>query len=97
MDDTWLQYREFCSADDVAALIDTGDEDGVAELLQVIHDRARLYSAAGLKFVIFAGYVDYLDGLAHFLGGNHERGLELIIYLVFVNHAKACSEGLQSS
>jgi hypothetical protein len=71
-----------------AALItirsDAGNEVGVGELVAAIRDNVRRYHEAGITHYagmtevnMFYG-VDFEDGLAAYLAGERERGLELI-------------------
>ncbi len=72
-------------ANHAAALIairrDTGDETGVGELLVAIRDNVRRCREPGITNPI----VDYEEGLAAYLAGEHEQGLPLI--------AKAAEDG----
>ena len=65
-------------ANHAAALIairrDTGDETGVGELLVAIRDNVRRCREPGITNPI----VDYEEGLAAYLAGEHEQGLPLI-------------------
>ena len=73
------------SAYEAAALIairrDAGAETGIGELLAAIRDNVRRYREAEVTNPI----VDYEEGLAAYLSGDHERGLALI--------AKAAEDG----
>ena len=71
-------------ADNAAALIairrDAGEETGVDELIAAIRDNVRRYREADIindPPPIFTN-VDYEEGLAAYLDGEHERGLALI-------------------
>jgi TolB-like protein len=65
-----------------------GDEAGVAELVAAIRDNVRRYRDAGMTRADSLHHgvsIDYEDGLAEFLTGEREKGLELI--------AKAVEDG----
>jgi TolB-like protein len=73
-----------------AALIairrDAGEEAGVDELIAAIRDNVRRYREADIvRGNLILGNVDYEEGLADYLAGEHERGLALI--------AKAVEDG----
>ncbi len=67
--------------DRVAALIAVrraaGDEDNVADLLAAIRDNVRRYREAGIATSADTS-PDYEDGLASYLAGDEQPGLELI-------------------
>jgi len=77
---------------DAAALIairrSAGDEEGANEVVAAMKENVRRYREAGLVNAARWTYrfrADFEDGLAIFLGGEHERGLALI--------AKAVEDG----
>jgi TolB-like protein len=55
-----------------------GEEAGVAEIVAAIRDNVRRYHEAGITNGPVWYSVDYEAGLADYLAGEHERGLELI-------------------
>ena len=65
-----------------AALIairrDAGEETGVGELVAAIRDNVRRYKKAGIVGDGRSFGVDYEEGLAAYLSGDHERGLALL-------------------
>jgi tetratricopeptide (TPR) repeat protein len=65
-----------------AALIairrDAGEEAGVGELVAAIRDNVRRYKKAGIVGDGRSFGVDYEEGLASYLSGDHERGLALL-------------------
>jgi len=74
-----------------AALIairrDAGEEAGVGELVAAMRDNVRRYRETGTVWVYgFHHSVDYEEGLADYLAGEHEKGLALI--------AKSAEDGL---
>ena len=75
------QYGWFRVAD-AAALIAIrrtgGEEDGVEELLAAIRDNVRRYHEAEITNGPEEYSVDYEEGLAAYLAGERERGLQLI-------------------
>jgi len=75
------QYGWFQIAD-AAALIAirraAGEEVGVGELVAAIRDNVRRYHDAGITNGPLSYSVDYEAGLATYLAGEHELGLELI-------------------
>ena len=72
-----------------AALIvirqNSGDEDGIGELVAAMRDNVRRYHEAGITLTDHFFSVDFDDGLAAYLVGERERGLALI--------AKAVEDG----
>jgi hypothetical protein len=75
---------------DAAALIairrDAGEEAEVGELMAAMRDNVRRYREAGvIRAYSFYHSVDYEEGLADYLAGEHEKGLALI--------AKAVEDG----
>jgi hypothetical protein len=63
----------------IAARRAAGEEDSVAELLAAIREKVRRYREAGISTFVRAELsTDYVDGLARFLAGDHQRGLALI-------------------
>jgi len=75
------QYGWFQIAD-AAALIaisrTAGDENNAAALIAAIRDNVRRYHKAGITNGPMWYSVDYEDGLAAYMSGERERGLELI-------------------
>ena len=75
-----------CAAALIAIRRDAGDETGVGELIAAMRDNVRRYREAGIiRGDVFIDNVDYEEGLAAYLAGEHERGLALI--------AKAVEDG----
>jgi len=75
------QYSWFRIADAVALIAirrTAGEEDGVDELLAAIRDNVRRYHEAGITNGPESYSVDYEEGLAAYLAGERERGLQLI-------------------
>ena len=67
----------------IAIYQQAGEASKVAELLAAIRDNVRRYREAGITATGLSPYfifynVDYEEGLAAFLSGEHERGLALI-------------------
>ncbi len=69
-------------ASHAAALIairrDAGEEADVGELVAAIRDNVRRYREAGIIRAFAFSSVDYEEGLAAYLAGEHETGLALI-------------------
>jgi TolB-like protein len=68
-----------CAAALIAIRRDAGEETGVGELMAAMRDNVRRYREADITSGggIFRN-VDYEEGLAAYLAGEHERGLALI-------------------
>ncbi len=69
-------------ANHAAALIairrDAGEEADIGELVAAIRDNVRRYREAGIIRAYPGSSVDYEEGLAAYLAGEHETGLALI-------------------
>jgi TolB-like protein len=75
-----------CAAALIAIRRDAGEETGVNELIAAMRDNVRRYREADIvRGDLIFDNVDYEDGLAAYLAGEHERGLALI--------AKAVEDG----
>ncbi len=77
-----LVTSEYFTADAAMALIairrDAGEEAGVGELQAAIQDNVRRYHEAGITRGTVLWSVDYEEGIATFLAGDHEQGLAYI-------------------
>ena len=70
----------------IAIRRDAGEEAEVGELMAAMRDNVRRYREAGvIRVYSFYHSVDYEEGLADYLAGEHEKGLALI--------AKAVEDG----
>ncbi|MCH7833495.1 MAG: tetratricopeptide repeat protein [Proteobacteria bacterium] len=78
----WVTSNGLFDANDAAALIAVhraaGEEAEVGELVAAIRDNVRRYREAGIIRAYVSWDIDYEEGIADFLAGDRERGLELI-------------------
>ena len=63
----------------IAARRAAGDEAGAREVLDYMYENARRHRDAGLVATFWEVSVDYQEGVAHYLSGERERGLALIV------------------
>jgi hypothetical protein len=69
-----------------AIRLDAGEEAGAGELPAAMRDNVRRRREAGEMMAGFDDSVDYEEGIADYLAGEHKKGLELI-----ANAAEGCS------
>ena len=75
----WKNGPADWAADDMAKLIamrrSDGEENDVSDLLAAMKERSRQFADGGIRF---QGRIEYSSGLAAFLEGDREKGLDLI-------------------